>query len=144
MTVTHCRLLIFDFLGVFFMEKFILLTNNDKVQEKFSSLNLKFIDGDLMCVLTHTRDLIHQGHKLLSHPLSGSIKPNETPFKSVLISEKSYNEINYQSLTIIEEALQMANSLIKNKKMRKWPERIIEDFSIIDLDLISSAIESAN
>jgi len=27
--------------------------------------------------------------------------------------------------------------------MRKWPDRILKDFSLIDNDLITSAIESA-
>jgi len=89
------------------------------------------------------RNKVHLGHRLLSHPLAGSIKPNETPYKSILISQKKEKNLNYDSLKIIEDSIQMTESLIRNKKMRKWPDRILKDFSLIDNDLIRSAIESA-
>jgi len=121
----------------------MVITNNKLVLEKYNTLNTQLIEKDLLEIMRFVRDKIHLGHKLLSHPLAGSVKPNETPFKSILISQKKDESLDYQSLKIIEDSIQMSESLIKSKNMRKWPSRIIEDFALIDLDLITSAIESA-
>lgn len=125
------------------MQKYLIVTNNLSVKDKFSEYKVKYLNDSLIGILFYLRDSIHLGYKLLSHPLAGSVKPNETPFKSVLLSEEKVNGIDMQSLTIIENSIKMAEKLIADKSPRKWPERIIKDFSVIDLDLISSAIESA-
>jgi len=125
------------------MEKFIIVTNNYLVRDKISDLEIKFLEREVIDVLKYVRDQVHIGYKLLSHPLGGSVKPNETPYKSVMISKRKYNEMDMDSLRIIEESIQMTEKLLRDRKMRKWPEKIINDFAIIDLDLISGAIESA-
>jgi hypothetical protein len=125
------------------MEKFSIVTNNFMVKDKFINIDMIFMECELVDILKYIRDKVHLGHILLSHPLAGSVKPNETPYKSVLISKNKYKEIDLVSLRIIEDSIEMSEKLIRDRKMRKWPEKIIKDFSIIDLDLISSAIESA-
>ena len=125
------------------MEKFTIITNNRLVLKKYNTLDIQLLEKDLLEVMKFVRNKVHLGHKLLSHPLAGSIKPNETPFKSILISQNKEDSLDYQSLNIIEESIQMTESLIKSKKMREWPSHIIDDFLLIDLDLITSAIESA-
>ena len=70
--------------------KNILITNNKYVYEKYKDefeivYDEKFTYLD---VLEYVRDKVHDGHELITHPLSGSVKPNETPKKSVIISEK--------------------------------------------------------
>ncbi|MEA1975640.1 MAG: GrdX family protein [Bacillota bacterium] len=125
------------------MEKFSVITNNSIVKDKFINMDMIFMECELVDILKYVRDKVHLGYILLSHPLAGSVKPNETPYKSVLISKNKYKEIDLVSLRIIEDSIEMSEKLIRDRKMRKWPERIIKDFAIIDLDLISSAIESA-
>lgn len=127
------------------MERILLITNNEKVRDRFkdSRFKMKFMKIELLDILIYIRDEIHKGHKLLSHPLAGSVKPNETPYKSVLISEKKYNNIDFKSLTIIEDSIKMTEKLFRDKKTRKWPDRILKDFKTIDLELISSAVESS-
>ena len=125
------------------MEKFSIVTNNYGVKDKFVDMDMIFMECELVDILKYVRDKVHLGYILLSHPLAGSVKPNETPYKSVLISKNKYKKIDLVSLRIIEDSIEMSEKLIRDRKMRKWPERIIKDFSIIDLDLISSAIESA-
>jgi hypothetical protein len=36
-------------------------------------------------VLLTVRDHIHSGARLLTHPQAGSVKPYETPYRSVLV-----------------------------------------------------------
>ncbi|QXM05676.1 GrdX family protein [Crassaminicella indica] len=123
--------------------KKVLITNNLKVfeenKEKMDIIYSK--DYTYLDVLIITRNKIHEGYRLLTHPLSGSVKPNETPFKSVIMTKKK-NELHIKSLEIIEESIQTAEKFIKGKKIPLWTEKILEDFKLIDYCLIKSAIES--
>jgi hypothetical protein len=92
-------------------------------------------------VLSEARDKIHEGHNLLTHPLSGSVKPNETPYKSLAISIER-GSLDMDSLMIIEESIATARKFITGKKTPLWTEQILKDFQMIDFYLIKSAIES--
>lgn len=123
------------------VEPAIMITNNSMVREKLCDrFEMIFIDGTLLDVLKAVRDCVHKGHKLLTHPLSGSIKPNETPFKSVLISKAIGKTIDMDSLTLIENGMHTAEKLLKTRKTPDWPSRLLEDFKLIDFDLIQNAI----
>jgi hypothetical protein len=86
------------------------------------------------------RDLIHKGYRLLTHPLSGSIKPNQTPYKSIAL-EKRAEEVDFTSLQLIEDSISRTRSLLKDRATPDWPESCLEDFMLIDLDLISNALK---
>lgn len=123
--------------------KKIIITNNKLVFEKFHK-NMDIIfqeEFSYVDILKCVRDKIHKGHKLLTHPLSGSVKPNETPFKSVAIRFNK-GPVDFESLTIIEESLATAKKFIEGKKTPKWTEKVLDDFRLIDFYLISSGIES--
>ncbi|HAZ36265.1 MAG TPA: GrdX protein, partial [Clostridiaceae bacterium] len=63
------------------VEKLIIITNNPLSKEFFNDkYEVQFINGSLMDVLIKVRDLIHKGYVLLTHPLMGSVKPNQTPY----------------------------------------------------------------
>ncbi len=123
--------------------KKIIITNNPKVYENYSNkMDILYSDTfSYLDVLLKARDKIHEGHSLLTHPLSGSVKPNETPYKSVAISVES-TTLNMESLMIIEESINTAKKFIGGKKTPNWTEQILEDFQAIDFYLIRSGIES--
>lgn len=122
-------------------EKFIIITNNPMVQEKMGEeYSVLYFDISYEEVLKKVRDYIHEGYLLLSHPLSGSVKPNETPYKSVMISNERAH-LDIQSTEIIENALQ-AIQKFELKSDRYKPE-VYEDFQLIDYTLIESAIPAA-
>jgi hypothetical protein len=116
-----------------------IITNNPMVLETVSNIPVEFVDGDFVSVLTKVRDYIHKGHKLLTHPLSGSIKPNQTPYKTIMISE-TVQGLDNESLMIIENAIIKTNDLLKIRKPQ-WNEKILKDFQLIDYDLIKAAIK---
>lgn len=123
----------------------MILTNNSEVAKDFEKNNqMEYLEEkaylDVLCL---ARDLIHKNYTLLTHPLSGSIKPNETPFKSLALSAEP-KEFDMQSLEIIENAIATTEKLLKDSKVREWPERILGDFKLIDYNLIKSGIESIN
>ena len=112
----------------------LLVTNNEKVREKFGSLcTLQYVEGGHVDVLIHVRDLVHQGHKLLTHPLAGSVKPNETPFRSVAL--------DLESLELIEAALNVCRQFPPRfHRGEDAPADMREDFAEIDFRLIDGAI----
>lgn len=115
----------------------ILITNNSLVRAKYAqNCRIEFIDGGLKEVLEKARDQIHLGHRLLSHPLSGSVKPNENPFKSILIS-KDKGSLDVDSLRIIENAIVTAAKF--PLKYACIPDEILADFRTIDCSLITGA-----
>ena len=124
------------------IEKVIIVTNNALSQVSFANRHeVVFVEGSLMDVLTRVRDHIHLGHRLLTHPLMGSIKPNQTPYKTVVISSKKEREVDLDSLEFIEKSIESAEKLLKDKPLRKWPESVLEDYRLIDFDLINNALK---
>ena len=121
------------------VEKLIIITNNPLSKEFFNDkYEVQFVNGSLMDVLIKTRDLIHKGYVLLTHPLMGSVKPNQTPYKTVAISKLPKDKTDEESVLVIENSILTAQKLIKSKPYKKWPEEVLEDFRVIDLDLIKS------
>lgn len=117
----------------------MIITNNERVYDKYKdTFNVMLINGDFREVLIKTRDKIHEGYELLTHPLSSSVKPNETPYKSVIISDKKGN-INLDSLYIIENSIMSYDNFNKNK-INFITNDIIEDFKLIDLTVLESAL----
>ena len=123
----------------------ILITNNPSVNVKYSgSIETVYLEnGDYEDVLRAARDRVHLGHKLLTHPLSGSVKPGHTPYKSVLIS-KEKGVLDIESLGIIEDSIRIFGSQTKVFDGRRIPEKVSADFQLIDMDLIKGGINSMN
>ena len=124
--------------------KKILITNNPLVYSQYrDNVNFMFSsDWSFLDVLKRTRNKIHDGHELLTHPLSGSIKPNETPYKSIIISHDS-KTLNMQSLQIIEESISTAEKFLKNRKpsSASLTDEILKDFQFVDFGLIKDSVE---
>lgn len=118
-----------------------IITNNPMVNKNYSTdFNVEYFEVGYVDTLRRVRDYIHMNYKLLTHPLSGSVKPDETPYKSVMIEE--CKEFDYDSLVMIEEAIQRAEFMIKDSKKREYTEKLMTDFQYIDKSLIDSALES--
>lgn len=119
-----------------------LITNNPMVRDFFASddTEVEFIESlGYMDVLTRVRDEIHLGADLLTHPLSGSVKPNETPFKSVAIGKNILHDVD--SLEMIEQAIASYIKFEKNRQLPTWSQRVQEDFMVVDFDLIKNALK---
>lgn len=124
--------------------KKIIITNNRKVYEKYrDSFDLIFLDkASYTDVLYKTRDKVHGGCKILTHPMAGSLKPNQTPFKSIML-ENSQIKAEYESITLIENSLEAAFKFLKHKSTPEWNEKILNDFRTIDLSLIEGVVNNS-
>lgn len=119
----------------------MLITNNKLVYEKYKDQLEVIFDEEFnyVGILEMVRNKIHEGYGLLTHPLSGSVKPNETPYKSILLSD-SKSELDTRGLMIVEESILTARKFLNDKQTPNWTERILDDFRVIDFSLISNVI----
>ena len=115
-----------------------IVTNNPAIKEKFSDKKVNYYDTSYIGVLEECRALIHKGSRMLSHPLYGSVKPNETPYRTILMTDG--DKLDYMSLELIEDAIATASKFQNNQKTPDWNESIIEDFQVIDLDIMTNTI----
>lgn len=129
------------------MTEYIIVTNNPKVYDNFKDkFEIDYTEyeprvGYRVC-LDKTREYIHTGdYKLETHPLSGSVKPNETPYKSMVLSKNNTNELDMDGMLILEDAIATFEKFKTNEIIKDWPDRILEDFREIDFSLIRGAIE---
>ena len=131
--------------------KYKLLTNNRLVHEKYLKTGVDKNLDELMYhpedefieILKKARNMVHAGHSLLTHPLTGSVKPYETPFKSIALSAKK-STLDMDSLKIIEDAIVVTQKFLDDYEKRDFSERVYDDFRLIDFNLIASGIESLN
>lgn len=121
------------------MANFYILTNNPMVNDKYSEITHFDENLTVADIFTHGRDAIHLGANLINHPLAGSIKPNQSPYKSLVLSDRE-GDLDMFSLTLIEGAMQVLKKL--RPRDQGYSESTLEDFQVIDLDLLDSAIGS--
>lgn len=136
------------FSGEILMEYYILTNNSQAVEEFGTTHDVRFIEGGLKEVLLAARDLINKGAILLSHPMYGSVKPNETPYRSLLLqdgrisAETGCAPADPESVKLIGNAISSFNKFIVKKEITD--PQLLEDFQVVDLSLLRSAVSSAD
>lgn len=119
----------------------LILTNNPLVpacMEGKGKYTIRFLpEKSYREILVLARDMVYAGHTLYTHPLSGSVKPNETPYKSVIVSvephgfDSQYGEIMANAIAVFDKFTPIG---------WKLEERILKDFQLIDYTLLAGAI----
>ena len=118
---------------------FFVITNNPLVHSEWGDSNhVEFREESYMDVLVRARDYIYEGYTLLTHPMAGSVKPNETPYKTVVLS-KDRGKLDLESVEIISSSIQTCEKFVKSP--REYPAEVLEDFRQIDYSLIKNAID---
>ena len=112
------------------------------VDEKFRETHdVVYKDVSYRELLEEAMEWILQGHELLTHPLSGSVKPNETPYKSLLLRKKTGNR-DVRSIELIERAIETCDKF--EKRTFKYKPGVYKDFQLVDMTLIESGMSSAD
>ncbi len=131
-------------------DKLEIVSNNPSIAEL--NTHIKHTPrNNIHDVLMLVRDKIHLGGKLISHPLAGSVKPHETPYRSIIILN-NHNELDMDSLDKIEQAIERYQVLCKANQQHliltnedidaTFPVKQSTDFQFIDLQLIKSCLDS--
>lgn len=117
-----------------------ILTNNPLVTERLGpDVPVEYLQCSYKSLLEAARDRIHLGARLLSHPLSGSVKPGETPYKSVILT-KGKGDVDEQSLELIENAILACAKF--QQRCDRYPPSVDLDCRLIDWTLLEGALAS--
>lgn len=116
---------------------YFILTNNPQVKADFKEV--KFIDDSVEKVFTKTRDLIHQGYSLISHPLPASKKMLSSPFRSIVFNEKKDKKMDPVQVEVIENSLAKLNAHLALKGIDSANKA---DYQTIDQRLLETALDS--
>jgi len=140
--VNFCRLTLGGEQETLHANKYQVVTNNPMVADAFGErCRVVFLEyGSDRDVIETVRDLVHQHHRVLTAPLAGSVKPWETPYRSVMVSTSKGSAIDTTSLELVEFALQIISQ--SRERLEPTKPSIDRDFQIIDLSLIESALPS--
>ena len=124
------------------MSKYMVITNNPLVRSRLDDTHEAiYLELSYEELLKVVRDRIYEGHRLLTHPLSGSVKPKETPYKSVLISERK-EKVDGESVRLIENAILVCQKF--QDKSKYYKEEVYKDFQLVDWTLLESGLASAD
>ena len=117
-----------------------LITNNPKfIEENLKDIEIEYLDMSYIDILRKVRDYVHENWEIVTHPLYGSVKPNETIYRTIVIKEK--NSLDITSVNLISDAILTFKKFRNNREVPQWTDRVKDDFSVIDHDLILNAIK---
>ena len=113
-----------------------IITNNQMCLVKYGDqIQVEYLDGQsYMDVLVKVRDYIQNGWGLETHPMTGSLKPNQT-------DRPVDKEEFYQQEITIENGITACRKFQSIRKTPDWPQNLLEDFQAVDLSLIEGAIQ---
>jgi hypothetical protein len=120
--------------------QFMIVTNNPQVAELYPDCDICSVAGPVLSLYLKTRDLIHAGHRLLSHPLSGSLKPGRIPYKTVLLTAEKA-ALDLDSLRYIENSIAVYHKTALKSPV-SWTAPLLADYAAIDLSHVEAALES--
>lgn len=117
----------------------IVVSNNPTLKHRATDIYLT--SPDILAVLEKVRDYVHLGHHLLTHPFAGSVKPNENPFRSIVITYENFG-VDYQSVQLVEGCLSVARRMLSERPLRGYAPRALDDLAVIDKSLLDTGLES--
>ena len=117
-----------------------LITNNPKfIEENLKDIEIEYLDVSYIDILRKVRDHVHENWEIVTHPLYGSVKPNETIYRTIVLKEN--NSLDITSVNLISDAILTFKKFRNNREVPQWTDRVKDDFSVIDHDLILNAIK---
>ena len=132
-------------------EKDYIITNNFKSKQDYQTIMilifsiliivyLYFTLDSYEDVLIKTRDMVYNRHILLTHPQASSLKPNQTPYRSVVVYPKG-EEDNMKDIMLIEKCIETYRQWQEIAPTPKnYAEKVANDFKTIDLSVIENII----
>ncbi len=116
----------------------LVITNNPLVNEE-DIKNINYLEGkDYLDVLITVRDLIHNNHKLLTHPLASNFLPDKTIYKTIIV-EKS-NELDFEGVNLISDAITLSESALTRRNQKIFREDILKDLQYVDYQVIKHSL----
>ena len=122
------------------LKKATLVTNNDRVYEKYKDQMEVILLDTYADVLVKVRDLVYDKHILLTHPQASSLKPNQTPYRSIVVYPQG-EEDNMENILLIEKCIETFNQWQEIcPTPTDYEDRVAYDFKTIDLSVVDNII----
>ena len=120
----------------------VLITNNPRFLHLIDSSRIQLLHGTPLDVLIAARDAVHVGNELLTHPLYGNLRPDQQPFRSILLRRSAQKEGRLlESISMIEEAVFLYRSY---GSRILTPESLspaaLEDYVFVDCELMRASL----
>ena len=125
---------------------YTIVTNNVQCKDRYQGEYEVRYNGDwsYLDVLFEVRNLVHLGKLLLTHPMAGSLKPNQTPYRTVVLGDKTMEDKKaYEDIELIENSIESCQKFLRCRVLPDWPESIRKDFRTLDLSFIEGAMSRA-
>lgn len=123
------------------LEKDFLIISNNSLVKDLDEMEISLLPGNVPAVISRAFSLAAVGHRLLSHPLMGSIKPNQNPFKSILMSRQML-PVDQPSLTVLNTCLEKTEAMLENRPLLHIQDEVANDYQLLDFELLLTAIHS--
>ncbi len=114
---------------------FVVVTNNPLVGKDLGDMS--FVEGSFEDVLIKVRDLVYEGHQLISHPIGASMRMLFSPYRSVLVGAER-SEIREVYALTIESSM---DTFRRSTANRNVDHVNADDYARIDLELLKEAIK---
>lgn len=123
------------------MIKCQIITNNLKVKTAYESkCRTRYYEISCMEMFLIVKKMIQRGHKLLTDPMAGSMRPNQMFCRTVLVSLRPGTMVDRESERIINSCLATCKRFFPLKVY--WPSRFTVDFQNMDYTMLSYILDN--
>ena len=116
----------------------LAVTNNPMLRERIKGrYEVCFVEGGGKAVLIRVRDMVYMGHRLYTHPLAGNLSPKQTPYRTVMLSEKAAAPCGEHCVMAGESAAKWADM------PQQWEdEQVLHELQLLDCSLAAQYMET--
>lgn len=122
---------------------YVIVTNNNKVFNFYKETDdVIFLDEaqSFSDVINFVKQMVFEGHELLSDPILYNLENPNNPFKSLLLSKyiDRENGLSKETMSKISGILKKVPSF---GKKNEFSECILEEFRFIDLNMLNNGLK---
>lgn len=99
-----------------------------------------FVEGTFRDVLVKVRDMVYEGHSLVSHPLFASARMMFSPFRTVIVGGEKERLSEFEC-QVIEDAISLYDTATEHRNRQPQHDN---DYAYLDHSLYLSSLEELN
>ena len=122
---------------------YMIVTNNNKVFNFYKETDdVIFLDDaqSFSDVINFVKQMVFEGHELLSDPILYNLENPNNPFKSLLLSKYIYGD-NMLSKETMKKISGILKKVPTFGKKEEFSEKILEEFRFIDLNMLNDGLK---
>lgn len=85
--------------------------------------------------------MIHTGWRLAANPLYGNLKPNQQPYRTLVLTRCEAGGVDLESLELIESAVRIYEDSPVLRRPGELPRGVARDFRYIDYTLMEETLK---